>query len=303
MGFNDIFNSIQGYRGKYADELIVLKFGGTLAEDPKAVASLAKQVEYLSHYVNAKVVLVHGGGVLIDRKLNEANLQVKKDPVTGIRITDHASLEIIDKELRSLNRDIVKKFTMSSPHISVIGMAGYDGFSVSAETNGDGYTGFATTVDETYLNKLVGAKGNIPLIYPICINENGGVDPRLNVNADTVASVIASKLKARRLILCSDVPGVLDSNKELIKGLSTTQVNELIANNTVTGGMIEKLKSASHSAQQLKSGGVVILDGREENAILKELLTDEGCGTLIRRPERISDMSHPELANYKPTRK
>jgi len=300
MEFHDLFNSINGYRDKYTDEPIVIKFGGTLAEDPVVVENLAKQVEYLSDHVHANVILVHGGGVLIDRKLNAAGLQVKKDPVSGIRITDHASLEIIDRELRALNRDLVKQFTAFSPHLSVIGMAGYDGFSISADAQGDSYTGFAKTVNENYLKRLINTKGNIPLIYPICLNENGGSDPRLNVNADTVASVLASKLKARRLILCSDVSGVLDSKKELIKGLSTTHVDELIESQAVTGGMIEKLKSAACSAQQLKSGGVVILDGREENSILKELLTDEGCGTLIRRPERIADMHHPEFTNYRP---
>lgn len=300
MSFHDVFNAIHGYREKYADELVVIKFGGTLAEDPATVKNIAQQVGYLTHYVNAKVILVHGGGVRIDRALKECGLKIKKDPETGIRLTDHPSIEIIDKELRSLNRELVEAFTGASPHISVIGMAGYDGFSVKAKADQNSFTGFAEDTNEAYLTRLLHAKGNVPLVYPICFNADECHDPRLNVNADAVASLLASKLKARRLILCSDVPGVLNNKKELIKGLSTTQVDQLIADKTVTGGMIEKLRSAAQSAEQLKSGGVVILDGRQENAILKELLTSEGCGTLIRIPERIADMRYPEIAGFKP---
>jgi acetylglutamate kinase len=301
--FNDIFNSIQGYRDKYADELIVIKFGGTLAEDPEAIALLARQIEYLSHTVNAKIVMVHGGGVLIDRKLKQAGLEIKKNPLTGMRVTDHKSIDLIDKELRTLNRNLVRDFTKFAPHLSMIGMAGYDGFAVKAISDDGSYTGHTDSVDRKYLNRLTNAKGNVPIIYPICFNKDGNDDPRLNVNADHVASILASQLKARRLILCSDVPGVLDAHGNLIRGLSTSQVDVLINNKTVTGGMIAKLKSAVHSAEQVTSGGVVILDGREENALLKELLTDEGHGTLIRRPERISDLSKPEFTNYKPVQK
>jgi len=301
--FNDIFNSIQGYRDKYADELIVIKFGGTIAEDPGAIALLARQVEYLSHSVNAKIIMVHGGGVLIDRKLKQAGIEIKKNPSTGMRVTDYESIDLIDKELRALNRNLVRDFTHFAPHLSMIGMAGYDGFAIKASSDEGSFTGIADNINQQYLTRLISAKGNVPIIYPICFNKDECADPRLNVNADHVASILASKLKARRLILCSDVPGVLDANGDLIRGLSTSQVDTLIKNKTVTGGMIAKLQSATHSAQQVTSGGVVILNGREENALLKELLTDEGHGTLIRRPERISDLSKPEFTNYKPVQK
>lgn len=301
--FNDIFNSIQGYRDKYADELIVIKFGGTIAEDPEAIALLARQVEYLSHSVNAKIIMVHGGGVLIDRKLKQSGIEIKKNPSTGMRVTDHESIDLIDKELRALNRNLVRDFTHFAPHLSMIGMAGYDGFAIKASSDEGSFTGIADNINQQYLTRLISAKGNVPIIYPICFNKHKCADPRLNVNADHVASILASKLKARRLILCSDVPGVLDANGDLIRGLSTGQVDTLIKNKTVTGGMIAKLQSAAHSAQQVTSGGVVIINGREENALLKELLTDEGHGTLIRRPERISDLSKPEFTNYKPVQK
>jgi acetylglutamate kinase len=281
-----IFNDILRFKEKYRDETIVIKFGGALAEDDDVIRNIARQAAFLTHSIDANVVIIHGGGKQINNALEEKGITPQRDPKTDLRITDGPTLDVSDSALRTLNGKIVRLFRETSRDICAVGMAGYDGPIVTAEALSH-FTGQATGVDTEYLSQVLQVKGRsvIPVIYPICNNDTPqGGESRLNVNADDVAATIAAKLGARRLILCSDIPGVLDKDKMLIKKLNTHEIARLIDNGTVTGGMIAKIKAAADAADTLSSGGVVILDGRKENAILEELLYENGSGTLIHRP-------------------
>jgi len=282
-----IFNDILNFKDKYRHETIVIKFGGALAEDDDVIRNIARQAAFLSYNIDAHVVVVHGGGKQIDLALAEKGIEKKRDPKTDLRITDAATLDVSDAALRTLNGKITRLFHEASKDVQALGMAGYDGRIVEAESLHH-FTGQVTDVSDRTLSHLVSMSNAsvIPVIYPICHSKNSvDGESRLNVNADDVASAIATKLGARRLILCSDIPGVLDKDKNLVKSLSTNEIDHLINDGTVSGGMIAKLKAAGDAADALKGGGVVILDGRKENAILTELLYENGAGTLIHRPE------------------
>jgi acetylglutamate kinase len=194
---------------------------------------------------------------------------------------------VSDASLRNLNGHIVRLFQEVSPNVKVMGMAGYDAATVQGEPIGDNYTGQPTKLNDAWLRHVLNGTGDarvIPVIYPICKREQGaGPESRLNINADDVASFIATELEARRLILASDIPGVLDKDKVLIPEMSTTGVDRLVGDGTVSGGMIPKLRAAAEAANAMRDGGVVILDGREPETILAELL-GKGGGTLIQRP-------------------
>ena len=283
-----IFNDILRFKEKYRHETIVIKFGGALAEDDDIIRNIARQAAFLTHSIDARVVVVHGGGKQINQALEDKGIKPQRDPKTDLRITDGPTLDVSDAALRTLNGKIVRLFREASTDIRAVGMAGYDGPIVTAESLSH-FTGQATRVDAHFLAQMVKMKDRsvIPVIYPIC-NNDAPVDgeARLNVNADDVAATIAAKMGARRLILCSDIPGVLDKDKTLIKSLNTHEITRLIDDGTVTGGMIAKIKAAAEAAETLSGGGVVILDGRKENAILTELLYENGSGTLIRKPGR-----------------
>lgn len=283
-----IFNDILKYRDKYQKELIVIKFGGSLAENDEIIRSIGRQAAFLTHSINARVIVVHGGGRQINDALEKENIQPKRDPDTNLRMTDEPTVRISDQALRNLNGHIVRLFHEASKDIHVVGMAGYDGRTVRAKPL-NYYTGEAAQISVDYLTHLMNFKdgGTIPVIYPICWNDQPHKDEaRLNVNADSVAAAIASQMNARRLILCSDIPGVLDNNGNLLTGLSSHDVDHLIDKGIVTGGMVTKLRAASEAAESIPNGGVAILDGRKDNVILAELLFEKGAGTLIRGTER-----------------
>ena len=278
-----IFNDIVKFREKYRVEVIVIKFGGALAEEDDTIRNIGKQAAFLAESVKARVIVVHGGGKQIDNALLEKNIEPKKDTATGLRITDLPTLDVSDSALRALNGKIVRLFQEASTDFRAVGMAGYDGQLAQAEKLNH-YTGEATEINVKYLNHLLDYDaGVIPVIYPICKNQNADTgETRLNVNADNLAAEIASQMKARRLVLCSDIPGVLDKDGNLLTGLTSEDIDKLIDDGTVTGGMTAKLKSAAKAVEILPSGGVVILDGRKDNAILTEFLYEKGAGTLIR---------------------
>lgn len=284
-----VFNDILKFKNKYRGEVIVIKFGGALAEDDNVIRSISRQAAFLSHNIEAHVIVVHGGGNQIDEKLKKEGIEERKDPKNGLRLTDKPTLEVCDNALRALNGKIVRLFQEVSDDVQAMGMAGYDGGLVVSDSLMEYTGGYPTSVDDGYFQHLMRYKDKdiIPVIYPICwSNDPQEGESRLNVNADYVAAAIASKLNARRLIFCTDTPGVMDKEKNILTSLSTLDVDHLIDTGVVTGGMVPKLRAAA----ELPKGGVVILDGAQENAILLEVLYEKGAGTLIRGVERMRDL-------------
>ncbi|MFA7275429.1 MAG: acetylglutamate kinase [Pseudobdellovibrionaceae bacterium] len=281
------------YKEKFKNSTIVIKFGGALANDD-TVIRIARQIDFLRTAIRAHVIVVHGGGLQIDKDLTAAGIPILRDERTGLRITDEQTLEATDKALRALNGRIVRLFnTAAAVDHCAIGLSGYDLKLIEATPSGSpqSFTGHVTSVNCAALRKIIDIDPNVtvPIIYPICFNANArGNEHRLNVNADDVAAHIAKECGASRLMLCSDIDGVLDKNGKLIPELTADEAYKLISDGTVAGGMIPKLSMAAKAAEAMQRGGVAIINGRSPDSILKEMLTPEGSGTLIRYPEDIT---------------
>jgi len=274
---------------QYDDETVVVKYGGHAMGQEAAAKSFARDIVLLEQTAINPVV-VHGGGPQIGEMLKR--LGIKSEFAGGLRVTDAATIEIVEMVLAGLiNKQIVGYINEAGG--KAIGLCGKDGNMVTARkvsrTVVDpgsrierivdlGFVGEPQKVDVTVLTQILGRE-LIPVLAPVATAAGGGT---YNVNADTFAGAIAGALKAKRLMLLTDVPGVLDKSKKLIKQLSLDDARELIADGTISGGMIPKVETCIYA---LEAGveGVVILDGQVEHAVLLELLTDLGAGTLIRR--------------------
>jgi acetylglutamate kinase len=273
----------------YDDETIVVKYGGHAMGDEKLARDFARDIVLLEQTAINPVV-VHGGGPQIEAMLNK--LGIKSTFSGGLRVTDAATVEIVEMVLAgSINKQIVGYINEAGGR--AVGLTGKDGNMVLAKkltrrvadpgSNIEkavdlGYVGEPVKVDTTVLEQILGRE-LIPVLAPVAAGVEGGT---FNVNADTFAGAIAGALKAKRLLLLTDVPGVLDKSKKLIKELSLKEARKLVADGTISGGMIPKIETC-FDALEKGVEGVVILDGTVPHAVLLELLTDHGAGTLIKR--------------------
>jgi acetylglutamate kinase len=274
---------------RYDEETIVIKYGGHAMGDDEVARSFARDIVLLEQTAINPVV-VHGGGPQIEAMLKKAG--VKSQFAGGLRITDKPTLEIVEMVLAgAINKQIVGYINAAGG--KAIGLCGKDGNMVIAkkatrkvvdpDSNIEkvvdlGFVGEPDRVNTTVLDTVLGRE-LIPVLAPVCAAADGG---SYNVNADTFAGAIAGALKAKRFLLLTDVPGVLDKNKKLIEKLSAAEVRNLIADGTISGGMIPKVETCLYALDQGVEG-VVILDGKVPHAVLLELFTDHGAGTLIYR--------------------
>jgi acetylglutamate kinase len=274
---------------QYDEEIVVVKYGGHAMGEEASARSFARDIVLLEQTA-VNPVVVHGGGPQIGEMLKR--LGIKSEFAAGLRVTDAATIEIVEMVLAgSINKQIVGYINEAGG--KAVGLCGKDGNMVLASKISRtvidpdsqiekvidlGFVGEPKKVDVTVLNQILGRE-LIPVLAPVATSAEGGT---YNVNADTFAGAIAGALKAKRLLLLTDVPGVLDKSKNLIKELSIDDVRRLIADGTISGGMIPKVETCIYA---LEAGveGVVILDGKVEHAVLLELLTDLGAGTLIHR--------------------
>jgi acetylglutamate kinase len=274
---------------RYDEEIIVIKYGGHAMGQEASARDFARDVVLLEQAAINPVV-VHGGGPQIAAMLKK--LGIKSEFAAGLRITDAATVEIVEMVLAgSINKQIVGYINAAGG--KAIGLCGKDGNMVQArkvtrtvvdpDSNIEkiidlGFVGEPDKVDLFVLNAVLG-KEMIPVIAPVASAAGGGT---FNVNADTFAGAVAGALKAKRLLLLTDVPGVLDSSKSLIPELSVADARRLIADGTISGGMIPKVETCIYALDQGVEG-VVIMDGKVPHAVLLELLTDHGVGTLMHR--------------------
>ena len=274
---------------RYDEEIVVVKYGGHAMGQEQTARDFARDIVLLEQTAINPVV-VHGGGPQIAAMLKK--LGIKSEFVDGLRITDAATVEIVEMVLAgSINKQIVGYINAAGG--KAIGLSGKDGNLVTArkvtrtmvdpDSNIEkvvdlGFVGEPEKVDLTVLNHVLG-KELIPVLAPVATAAGGGT---YNVNADTFAGAIAGALKAKRLLLLTDVPGVLDKDKNLISELSVADARKLIADGTISGGMIPKVETCIYALDQGVEG-VVIMDGKVPHAVLLELLTDLGVGTLIHR--------------------
>ena len=274
---------------RYDEEIIVIKYGGHAMGQEASARDFARDVVLLEQAAINPVV-VHGGGPQIAAMLKK--LGIKSEFAAGLRVTDAATIDIVEMVLAgSINKQIVGYINDAGG--KAVGLCGKDGNMVQAkkvtrtvvdpDSNIEkivdlGFVGEPDKVDLFVLNALLG-KEMIPVLAPVATSANGGT---FNVNADTFAGAIAGALKAKRLLLMTDVPGVLDKSKSLITDLSVTDARKLIADGTISGGMIPKVETCIYALDQGVEG-VVIMDGKVPHAVLLELLTDHGAGTLMHR--------------------
>jgi len=274
---------------RYDEEIVVVKYGGHAMGEEDTARSFARDIVLLEQTAINPVV-VHGGGPQIATMLKK--LGIKSEFAAGLRITDAATVEIVEMVLAgSINKQIVGYINAAGG--KAVGMCGKDGNMVKAkkvsrtvvdpDSNIErvvdlGFVGEPDKVDLTILNQIIGRE-MIPVLAPVATSADGGT---FNVNADTFAGAIAGALKAKRLLLLTDVPGVLDKSEKLIPDLSVADARKLIADGTISGGMIPKVETCIYALDQGVEG-VVILDGKVPHAVLLELLTDHGIGTLMHR--------------------
>jgi acetylglutamate kinase len=274
---------------RYDDATVVVKYGGHAMGDERFAREFARDVVLLEQ-AGVNPVVVHGGGPQIQSML--ARLGIESKFAAGLRITDAPTVEIVEMVLAgSINKQIVGFINAAGG--KAIGLCGKDGNMVTARkvtrtvVDPDsaieqvvdlGFVGEPETVDTTVLDRIIGTE-IIPVLAPVAAAANGGT---FNVNADTFAGAVAGALKAKRLLFLTDVPGVLDKSKTLIKELSVADARRLIADGTISGGMIPKVETCIFALEKGVEG-VVILDGKAPHAVLMELLTDAGAGTLLHR--------------------
>ena len=267
------------YIRRFANSTIVLKYGGSAMIDPTLRASFARDVVLLK-YIGLRPVIVHGGGPQIGRTLER--LGVQSTFVDGLRVTDDQTMDVVEMVLGgTVNREIVALIQQAGGR--AIGLTGNDGdmIRVTRRTSPDrdlGRVGEVRGVDPAAITAVADA-GYVPVIAPIGVDEDGVTH---NVNADEAAGAVAQALHAEKLILLTDVEGVLDANSVLIPQLTVTEARKHIAEGTIRGGMIPKIQCCINA---LESGvsRTHIVDGRIVHAILLEIFTDTGVGTLLGR--------------------
>ena len=274
---------------RYAGRAFVIKYGGHAMGDPELARLFASDIVLLKQ-VGIHPVVVHGGGPQIGRMLDR--LKIKSEFVDGLRVTDAETVEIVEMVLSgTINKRIVSAINAAGG--AAIGVSGKDGDLIQAsklrrtsrdeESNVEkildlGFVGEPRQINPRILTALE-QSGLIPVIAPIGVGAGGET---YNINADTVAGAIAGALGASRLLLLTDVIGVLDKAGELISDLTVERIRELRADGTITGGMIPKLETCTKAVED-GVDAAVILDGRVPHSMLLEIFTDRGIGTLIRR--------------------
>ena len=268
-------DEVKRYLEKYNDEYIVIKCGGSVLVDNELFNIFIKDISVLNK-LGFIPIIVHGGGKRISNKLNE--LGIKSNFIKGLRVTEKETIEVVEKVLIEFNSEIIEALKEQQCTSQTINSRENNIMTVVQENTELGFVGTPTEINKSIIDKIVDEK-KVPVIAPLGLDEN---NQAYNINADTAAGSIAKKIEARRLIIMSDVEGVLDSNKKLIPEINSQSIKDLINDEVVTGGMIPKINNCLDVACNGVKG-VVIIDGRKNHSILFELLSDKGSGTLIRQ--------------------
>ena len=268
-------NEVKRYLEKYNDEYIVIKCGGSVLVDQNLFNIFIKDIVTLNK-LGFIPIIVHGGGKRINNKLDE--LGIKSNFIKGLRVTEKETIEVVEQVLIGFNKEIIESLKQQSCDSDTISSKKNNIITVVQENAELGFVGKPSKINKVIIDKIVNEK-KIPVIAPLGLDNN---NQTYNINADTAAGSIAIEIEARRLIIMSDVEGVLDNNKKLIPEINSDSIKDLIDNETITGGMIPKINNCLDVASNGVKG-VVIIDGRKNRSILFELLSDKGSGTLIRK--------------------
>ena len=266
---------VSKYLKKYQNEKIVVKCGGKVLLDPILLDGMIGDIAILKK-LGLTPILVHGGGLGIKKKLDESNIESKF--IMGLRVTDEKMIKIVEEIMIEFNKEIIKALEKKSCKAKSITIKENNIIYVEQENKELGYVGKPVKVNTDLLNDII-QKDFIPIVTPMGLDQKGQT---YNINADTTAGALARSLKSRRLLLATDVEGVLDKNEKLISEIRSYEAEKLVNDQTIHGGMIPKIKTC---IEAVNNGvrGVVIIDGRRPHSILFELFSDLGAGTLIRK--------------------
>ena len=268
-------NEVSKYIEKYKNDLIVIKYGGNVFIDRNIFNNFIADI-FILNKLGISIAIVHGGGPRIKKELNKSNIKSKF--IRGLRVTDDKIINIVESVLIDFNNDIVN--SLKKYEVKAISLHTKENniIEVVPEAKELGYVGIPKKIENSILEKIL-EKKQVPIISPLGLGEN---NQTYNINGDTAAGAIAKSLKSRRLLLMTNVEGVLDKNKKLIEEISSSEILKMIQNNTITEGMIPKINTCLDAVNKGVTA-VGIIDGRKKHSLLFEIFSDKGSGTLIRK--------------------
>ena len=270
-----LVQEIEKYVKKYLKEKIVIKCGGRVLLDPDLFKNFISDVIILKK-LGLTPIVVHGGGPRIKKKLDELNIETKF--IMGLRVTDENVIKIVEDVMVEFNKEIVDSLEKKSCKAKSITVKENSVISVEQKNKELGYVGKITKIDDKLIKNII-KENFIPVVSPMGLDEK---KQTYNINADTAAGALAVSLKSRRLLLMTDVEGVYDKNKKLISEIKPSEAEKLIYDETISEGMIPKVRTCINAVNN-GVRGVVVIDGRKTHSILFELFSDKGSGTLIRK--------------------
>ena len=263
------------YIDKYKDQLIVIKYGGNVFIDRNIFNNFISDISILNK-LGLSIIIVHGGGPRIKRELDKSNIQSKF--IRGLRVTDEKIINIVENVLIDFNEDIVNSLVEKGVNAVSLNTKKNNVIEVIPEAEELGFVGIPNKINVDIIKDIIKINA-VPIISPLGLGKN---NQTYNINGDTAAGAIAKSLKCRRLLLMTNVEGVLNKEKKLIEEISSSEILEMINNETITEGMIPKINTCLDAVMNGVTG-VGIIDGRKKHSILFELFSDKGAGTLIRR--------------------
>ena len=267
-------NEVKKYIDKYKNDLIVIKYGGNVFIDRNIFNNFVEDISVLNK-LGLSIVVIHGGGPRIKRELDKSNIQSKF--IRGLRVTDEKIINIVENVLIDFNNDIVESLKKRGTDAIPINTKNNNVIKIIPETEELGFVGKPNEINKDIIKNVL-EKKMVPIISPLGLKDN----QTYNINGDTAAGAIAKSLKARRLILMTNIEGVLNKQKNLIEEITSTEILQMIKDETITEGMIPKINTCLDAVNNGVTG-VVIVDGRKPHSILFEIFSDKGAGTLIRK--------------------
>ncbi len=266
---------VKKYIDKYKNELIVIKYGGNVFIDRNIFNNFISDISILNK-LGLSIIIVHGGGPRIKRELEKSNIQSKF--IRGLRVTDEKIINIVEDVLIDFNEDIVNSLIEKGSNAVSLNTKKNNVIEIIPEAEELGFVGKPNKINTNIIKDII-KLNSVPIISPLGLGKN---NQTFNINGDTAAGAIAKSLKCRRLLLMTNVEGVLDKEKKLIEEITSSEILEMINNEIITEGMIPKINTCLDVVMNGVTG-VGIIDGRKKHSILFELFSDKGAGTLIRK--------------------
>ncbi len=266
---------VEKYIKKYSNEIIVIKCGGSVLIDENLFNQFIEDISIVNK-LGLSSIVIHGGGKNIKKKLEKQNIETRF--INGLRVTDERTIKIVEEALLELNFEILKNINNNQANAQSVTPKSGNIIKIVPEKKELGFVGTPKEINKDLLLNIIKEK-TIPVIMPMGTGDDGNI---YNINADVAAGAIAKGLNSRRLLLMTDVEGLLDKNKKLILEINSEVAKKMLEEETISGGMIPKINTCIDAVENGVTG-VVIVDGRKPHSILFELFSDKGSGTLIRK--------------------